>query len=57
MNLHLKIMFSSACIYKQASKIISKELSQIHVNILHFKNMVPYVNMKKLQMYLHPSSN
>ena len=44
--------------YKQASKITSKEMLQTHVNIFHFKNMVPYVNMKKLQMMcLHPLSH
>ena len=39
----------SAHICKQATKIVSKEMLQIQVDIFHSENMVLYVSMKKLQ--------
>ena len=45
----------SAHICKQATKIVSKEMLQTHVEIFHSENTTLYVSMKKLQkMDLHP---
>ena len=49
------IVACSAHIYKWATKIVSKEMLQTHVDIFHSENTVPYVSMKKLQKTdLHP---
>ena len=47
------IVACSPCICKQATKIVSKEMLQIHVNIFHSNNMVPYVSMKLQKTHLH----
>ena len=39
----------SAHVCKRATKIISKEMLQIHVGIFHSESMAPYVSMEKLQ--------
>ena len=44
------IVACSAHIHKQATKIVSKEMPQTHVNIFYAKNMAPCVSMKKLQV-------
>ena len=41
----------SAHICKQATKIVSKEMQQTHVDTFHSKNMASYVSMKKLQRW------
>ena len=43
-----KIVACSGCICKKATKIASKEMLHIHVDIFHSENMMRYVNMKKL---------
>ena len=49
------IVACSACICKQATKIVSKEMLQTHVDIFSPENMEPYVSMKNLQKTdLHP---
>lgn len=42
------IVACSAHICNWATKIISKEMLQTHVDIFHSKYMVPYVSVKKL---------
>ena len=45
----------SARLCKQATKIVSKEMLQTHVDIFHSENTEPYVSIQKLQkMNLHP---
>ena len=47
------IIACSAHIHKQATKIVSKEILQTHVNIFHSKTSMPFLSMKKLQkMYI-----
>ena len=48
------IVACSACIYKQATKMVSKEMLQTHVNIFHSKNTTPYVSMKLQETDFHP---
>ena len=49
-SVSIKIIVAiSACICKQATKIVTKEMPQTQVNIFHSENMVSYINMKKLQ--------
>ena len=43
------IVACSACICKQATKIVIKKMPQNHVNIFHSENVVSYISMKKLQ--------
>ena len=53
-----KIVVCSAHICKQKNKIVSKEIQQDHVDVLHSENGKPYVSMKKLQkMDLCPLSH
>ena len=50
------IVACCAHIHKQATKTVSKEMPQTHVDIFHSKNTMPYVSMKKLQkMHLVPN--
>ena len=43
------IVTCSAHICNRATKIVSKEMLQTHVDVFHSENTAPYVNMKKLQ--------
>ena len=44
-----RIVACFALICKLATKIVSKEMLQTHVDISHPENRAPYVSMKKLQ--------
>ena len=49
------IVAYSDCICKQATKTVSKEILQTHVDILHSKTLTPFLSMKQLQKTdLHP---
>ena len=48
------IVACSACICKQATKMVSKEMLQTHVNIFHSKNTTPYVSTKLQKTDFHP---
>ena len=43
------IVACSACVCKRATKIVSQEMLQTHVDIFHSENMASYVSMKKWQ--------